>query len=83
MSLLRPALRQVEYNQGMDTTTVISTYHQISSRFLSLLERERIKDLPQSGTSLRMIAAELGRSASTISREIIRNSDRLSRDCET
>ena len=76
---LRPARRQVEYNQDMDTITVISDAHQISSRFLSVLERERIKDLQQSGASLRMIAAELGRSASTISREITRNSDRYGR----
>lgn len=76
---LRPARRQVEYNQEMNTITVISDAHQISSRLLSVLERERIKDLQQSGASLRMIAAELGRSASTISREITRNNDRYGR----
>ncbi|WP_425466006.1 IS30 family transposase [Nesterenkonia populi] len=72
---LRRARRSTAYNQDMDTITVISTDHQISSRFLSVLERERIKDLQQSGASLRKIGAELGRPASTISREIARNSD--------
>ncbi|TLP78832.1 IS30 family transposase [Nesterenkonia sphaerica] len=76
---LRPSPRQVEYNQAMDTMRLISHAPQISSRFLSVLERERIKDLQQSGASLRMIAAELGRSASTISRELTRNSDRYGR----
>jgi IS30 family transposase len=46
----------------------------IHPRFLGLLERERIRDLHRTGLSIRRIAAELGRSASTISRELRRNS---------
>ena len=76
---LRPARPSTAYNQDMDTITVITTDQEVSSRFLSVLERERIKDLQQSGASLRSIAAELGRPASTISREIARNSDRYGR----
>jgi len=45
----------------------------IHPRYLSLLEREQIKDLHRSGTSLRQIATALGRSPSTISRELGRN----------
>ncbi|HET8878190.1 MAG TPA: IS30 family transposase [Arthrobacter sp.] len=46
----------------------------IDARFLSLRERETIRDLHSSGASLRSIAGALGRSASTVSREIARNS---------
>lgn len=46
---------------------------QISRRFLSQEERIRIGDLQRAGTSVRKIAAELGRSASTVSRELRRN----------
>lgn len=46
---------------------------EISVRFLSEDERIRIADLRRSGVSLRMIAAELDRSPSTISREVRRN----------
>jgi len=45
----------------------------IDSRYLSLLERERIKDLQLAGTSIRQIATALGRAPSTISRELRRN----------
>ena len=45
----------------------------LDSRFLSLLERERIKDLQQEGKSIRQIAAMMGRAPSTISRELRRN----------
>ena len=44
-----------------------------SARFLSLEERVVIADLRLAGASMRKIAAELGRSPSTISREIARN----------
>lgn len=47
---------------------------EVASRFLSLDERNLIADrVRQAGTSLRMIAAELGRPVSTISRELARN----------
>ncbi|MER7701265.1 IS30 family transposase [Streptomyces sp. NPDC096095] len=43
-------------------------------RFLSLAERERIRDLRDAGQSLRAIGRALGRPASTISRELRNNS---------
>ena len=46
----------------------------INPRYLSLQERETIRDLQEAGDSLRTIATKLGRSASSISREIGRNS---------
>jgi IS30 family transposase len=51
----------------------------IHPRYLSLLEREQIADLRRLGRSIRQIAVELGRAASTISREIRRNTDRHGR----
>ena len=45
----------------------------ISSRYLSEDERVHIADGLQAGTSLRQIAAALGRSPSTVSREVRRN----------
>jgi IS30 family transposase len=46
-----------------------------STRYLSEQERVVIADLLTRGKSIRAIAAEIGRSASTVSREIKRNSD--------
>lgn len=45
----------------------------IHARYLSLIEREQIRDLRRSGMSIRRIAQEMGRSPSTISRELRRN----------
>jgi IS30 family transposase len=45
-----------------------------SDRYLSLLERQRIASLRRQGLSMREIARWLGRSPSTISRELRRNS---------
>lgn len=45
----------------------------IDARYLSVLERERLQDLRRAGLSMRQIALELGRSPSTISRELRRN----------
>lgn len=47
---------------------------ELHPRFLTLPERERIADLRREGMSLRGIARVLGRSASTVSREIDRRS---------
>ncbi|UZJ26987.1 IS30 family transposase (plasmid) [Rhodococcus antarcticus] len=47
----------------------------ISSRYLSEQERVVIADLHRGGVSGRVIAAELGRSPSTVSRELARNTD--------
>ncbi len=44
-------------------------------RYLSLDERTTIADLDRAGLSMRGIAEQLGRSASTISRELDRNTD--------
>jgi IS30 family transposase len=46
----------------------------ISSRYLSLPERERIADQLAKGASIRAIARDLGRNQGSISREIKRNS---------
>ena len=46
----------------------------ISERFLSLEEREQIHDLRNADHSIRSIGRQLNRSASTISRELARNS---------
>jgi IS30 family transposase len=48
---------------------------EISSRYLSEDERVRIADLHRGGHTVRSIATELDRSASTISRELRRNRD--------
>jgi IS30 family transposase len=45
----------------------------IDARYLGLLERERLKDLLMAGLSIRKIASAMGRSPSTISRELRRN----------
>lgn len=52
----------------------------LSSRFLSKSDRIFIADSLRAGWSLRKIAAELGRPASTISREVPRNSHPRSDD---
>jgi IS30 family transposase len=41
----------------------------IHPRYLSLLEREHLRDLHRAGMSIRKIAAQLQRSPSTVSRE--------------
>ena len=46
---------------------------EISARFLSEDERMRIADLRRAGEGVRAIAAELGRSPATVSRELRRN----------
>lgn len=54
---------------------ITSEARQISNRFLSEAERVLIADLLVLGHTIRAIAVRLGRSPSTISREIRRNSD--------
>nr|WP_229503428.1 IS30 family transposase [Nesterenkonia sedimenti] len=44
-------------------------------RFLTLAEREKIRDLRAAGNSMRQVATQLGRPHSTISREVAGNSD--------
>jgi transposase, IS30 family len=77
-----PGGRTVDYTREVSTTTAQSVSlpgldaldRALDSRFLSLQERESIRDLRSSGASLRSIATALGRSPSTVSREIARNS---------
>jgi IS30 family transposase len=45
----------------------------IDARYLSLIEREQIKDCHRTGMSIRQIAAALQRAPSTVSRELRRN----------
>lgn len=64
------------YNQDMPATTVAipdGPGRPISSRYLSLAERETIYDLRRAGEPQRRIAAVLRRPVSTISRELARN----------
>lgn len=78
-----PDGRVIDYNTGM---TILSDpphrgvsvplsrlQKQLDPRFLSLEEREQIRDLLRDGVSMRRIAAQLGRAPSTISREVTRN----------
>jgi IS30 family transposase len=87
-----PDGRLVDYKRGVTTvtspahttgtvlappTSVSALEKLLDPRFLSVQEREMIRDLKASGSSMRAIARELGRSASTISRELGRNADAL------
>ncbi len=45
----------------------------IHPRYLSLIEREQLRDLRRAGMSIRKVAEAMGRSPSTISRELRRN----------
>jgi IS30 family transposase len=77
----RDGLR-VDYAAGTATMTGVNTVSpalsvldkQLHPRFLSLTEREQIRDLLGEGLSLRAIGARLGRPASTVLREIRANS---------
>ena len=84
-----PDGRVVDYKRGVTTLTppagttgparvpvpVAALEKTIDPRFLSVQEREKIRDLKAAGTSARGIAHALGRSPSTISRELGRNTD--------
>lgn len=85
-----PTARGMNYNHDVDSLTAsahpaekqparpvsISALEKpIDPRFLTVQERELIRDLNGAGSSLRSIAVALDRSPSTISRELRRNSD--------
>ncbi|XWO18325.1 helix-turn-helix domain-containing protein [Paenarthrobacter nitroguajacolicus] len=72
-----PDGRVVEYNQGVSILPAVTNLvpKSIDARFLSLTEREMIRDMAAGGSSMRTIAQILGRSPSTISRELARNTD--------
>jgi IS30 family transposase len=73
---IRPAGQVIDYKSGVTTflPPVPAAAEPINTRYLSLPERETIRDMTVARASLRSIAAALGRSPSTISREIARNS---------
>jgi IS30 family transposase len=85
-----PDGRVVDYKRGVTTMTspaatsgtVLASQASVSAlekpldpRFLSVQEREMIRDLKTAGSSVRAIAQTLGRAPSTISRELGRNTD--------
>ena len=85
-----PDGRVVDYKRGVTTMTsptaasgtVLAPPASLSAlekpldpRFLSVQEREIIRDLKTAGSSVRAIAQTLGRAPSTISRELGRNTD--------
>lgn len=76
---LYPDGRLVDYERGVTTIIrsrtcdVAGVEKVLSVRFVSLAEREQIADLRRAGLSVRAVAARLGRSPSTVSREIRRN----------
>jgi IS30 family transposase len=72
---LYPDGRMVDYARGTITSQPVPPALEkvLHSRFLTLTEREQIADLLVSGASLRAVATVLGRPASTISRELDRN----------
>ena len=77
-----PDGRRVDYTTGTTTMVEVSSLtvglvaleKQLHPRYLSLAEREQIRDLRASGHSLRSIGKALGRPPSTILREIRTNS---------
>ncbi len=79
-----PDGRRVDYAAGTVTMGGVTTpavgltvlERQLHPRYLTLTERERIRDLRAAGQSLRAIGRALGRPASTVKREIDANSGR-------
>jgi transposase, IS30 family len=74
---LYPDGRLVDYARGTITSQPVPPELEtvLDPRFLTLLEREQIADLRAAGASIRAVAAVLGRPASTVSRELARNTD--------
>jgi len=77
-----PSGLRVDYAAGTATMTGVTTpapglaalEKQLDPRFLTLAEREKIRDLRAAGESFRAVGRALGRPASTISREVKANS---------
>ena len=76
-SRLRPDGRKIDYNTGMitdrdtaDEPSLARLEARLHPRFLTLTDREQIADLHREGASLREIGRRLGRTASTIKREV-------------
>lgn len=79
-SRLYPDGRRVDYKSGMTTLVAVPSLPALEAalhpRFLTLKDRETIADLHRAGSSLRSIGRALGRSPSTIKRELdARSSD--------
>ena len=74
---MHPDGRRVDYATGVTTIGPVlpALERELHRRFLTLADRERIADLRASGTSVRAVAAALGRPPSTISRELARNTN--------
>jgi transposase, IS30 family len=74
---LYPDGRLVDYARGTITQQPVPPELEkvLDPRFLTLIERERIAELRAAGASKRAVAAVLGRPASTVSRELARNTD--------
>ncbi len=75
-----PDGRRVDYRTGRTTmgpvtSLLVAVEKPLDPRFLSLAEREQIRDLLGEGHSCREVARRLGRAPSTITREIHANSD--------
>jgi IS30 family transposase len=75
---LNPDDRAMGYNKEVIThenrrTRLAAIEQQLNARYLSLSERERIRDLTATGSSIRSIATAIHRSPSTVSRELRRN----------
>lgn len=69
----------IQYPAVTTTRTPSRTARIRSLRYLTFDERTSIADLHRAGCGVRAIAVELGRSASTVSRELRRNADRRGR----
>jgi transposase, IS30 family len=74
---LYPDGRLVDYARGTITQQPVPPALEkvLHPRFLTLADREQIADLRAGGASIRAVAAALGRPASTVSRELVRNAD--------
>ncbi|WP_306867649.1 IS30 family transposase, partial [Arthrobacter bambusae] len=82
-----PDGRIVDYKRGVTTMTsstgtpgvvpvqVSALEKPIDPRYLNVQERELIRDLQATGSSVRAIARTIGRSPSTVGRELARNTD--------
>ena len=75
-----PDGRVIDYNKKVTTTNdsqarrlLPRVDRQLDPRYLSLPDRERIRDFSATGASMRSIATLLGRAPSTVSRELRRN----------
>ena len=79
-ALYKELMHQLSYVDGrVSVATEVIPQHRIdqriSTRYLGIEERERIADLHHQGLGVRAIARKIGRSPSTVCKELKRNSD--------